>query len=180
MDATNLNETITTILSRRSVRAFTGEKVGKEALELILRAAMAAPSAMNARPWAFIVVTEETALKRLEERLPYAKMLSAAGTAIIVCGIPGKGHSFSRLHWEQDCSASAENILLAAHSLGLGAVWTAVYPDPERVRALREICFIPEGTEPLAVIPIGVPKADGNGPRDTFKAENIHWERWRV
>lgn len=178
METIEQNETIKTILSRRSVRDFTGEKVGKETLTLLLRAAMAAPSAVNVQPWAFIAVTDETVLSRLEERLPYAKMLRAAGSAIIVCGIPKKDKTFAKLHWEQDCSASAENILLAAHSLGLGAVWTAVYPDAERVRAVREICSVPKGAEPLAVIPIGVPKAAGNGPKDKFKAENIHWDRW--
>ncbi len=171
------NETLDTIYSRRSVRAFTGEAVLREDLIRILKAAMAAPSAVNIQPWAFVVVTDRRTLDELCERLPYAKMLDRAGAAIVVCGIPDKDDVFSKDYWIMDCSAASENILLACHALGLGAVWTAVHVDQERITNVRKILGIPEKIVPLNVIPIGVPKEQGKA-LNKFKEENIHWERW--
>jgi nitroreductase len=171
------NEALTAIYTRRSVRSFTGEAVGREALMKILRAGMSAPSAVNIQPWAFVVVTKRETLDQLCDRLPYAKMLDKAGAAIVVCGIPGKDEVYSGKYWVMDCSAATENILLAAHSLGLGAVWTAVYVEEDRMRTVREILHIPARIIPLNVIPIGVPKGKG-AAIDKFKEENIHWENW--
>ncbi len=123
------NEALNVIYTRRSVRSFTGEAVAREDLMKILRAGMSAPSAVNVQPWAFVVVTKRETLDELCDTLPYAKMLDKAGAAIIVCGIPDKDEVYSADYWVMDCSAASENILLAAHALGLGAVWTAVYVD---------------------------------------------------
>lgn len=172
-----VNETLDTIYTRRSVRAFTGETVTHEALIKILRAAMAAPSAVNIQPWAFVVVTNRETLDELCEKLPYAKMLDKAGAAIVVCGIPDKDEVYSKDYWVMDCSAASENILLACHALGLGAVWTAVHVDRERIANVRLILHIPENIIPLNVIPVGVPREQGKA-KDKFKEENIHWERW--
>jgi len=167
------NETLNTIYSRRSVRSFTGEAVPRESLAKIVRAAMAAPSAVNIQPWSFVVVTKRETLDELCDKLPYAKMLDKAGAAIVVCGIP----DFSKDYWVMDCSAASENILLACHALGLGAVWTAVYVDKERIANVRNILHIPENIIPLNVIPIGVPKEKGKA-LEKFKEGNIHWEGW--
>lgn len=171
------NETLNIIYSRRSVRSFTGETVSHETLTAILRAAMAAPSAVNIQPWAFVVVTKRETLDELCDKLPYAKMLDKAGAAIVVCGIPDKDKVFSKEYWVMDCSAASENILLACHALGLGAVWTAVHVDKERIANVRKILDIPENIIPLNVIPVGVPKEKGKA-LDKFKEENIHWEEW--
>jgi nitroreductase len=171
------NEALNTIYTRKSVRSFTGEAVSREALIKILRAAMAAPSAVNIQPWAFVAVTKRETLDELCARLPYAKMLDKAGAAIVVCGIPDKDEVFSKDYWVMDCSAASENILLACHALGLGAVWTAVYVDRERIANVRRILDIPENIIPLNVIPVGVPREKGT-PLDKFKEENIHWEQW--
>lgn len=171
------NETLNTIHSRRSVRAFTGETVTRETLITILRAAMAAPSAVNIQPWAFVVVTKRETLDELCAKLPYAKMLDKAGAAIVVCGIPDKDEVFSKDYWIMDCSAASENILLACHALGLGAVWTAVHVDKERIANVRTILNVPKNIIPLNVIPIGVPKEKGKA-LDKFREENIHWEQW--
>lgn len=165
------------ILTRHSVRHFTGEPVSKDDLEKILKAGMSAPSAVNVQPWAFIVVTERKLLDSLWESLPYAKMLDKAGAAIVVCGVPSKDKRSPSNFWIMDCSAASENILLAAHCLGLGAVWTAVFPDEEKISAVREILKIPEEIIPLNVIPIGVPVGDEE-PKDKFKKENIHKQIW--
>jgi nitroreductase len=171
------NEALEVIYTRRSVRSFTGEAVSRDDLMAILRAGMSAPSAVNVQPWAFIVVTRRETLDELCAKLPYAKMLDKAGAAIVVCGIPNKDRLYSKDYWVMDCSAASENILLSAHALGLGAVWTAVYVDRERISNVRKILNIPEDIIPLNVIPIGVPKDKGH-VTDKFKEENIHWERW--
>ncbi|MGO9611461.1 MAG: nitroreductase family protein [Dissulfurispiraceae bacterium] len=171
------NQTLDIIYSRRSVRSFTGEEISPENLTKILKAAMAAPSAVNIQPWAFIVVTKRETLDQLCAKLPYAKMLDKAGAAIVVCGIPSKDKVFAKDYWIMDCSAASENILLASHALGLGAVWTAVYVDKERIENVRNILNIPSNIIPLNVIPIGVPKEKGKA-LDKFKEENIHWDKW--
>ncbi len=171
------NDALNVIYTRRSVRSFTGDAVSREDLMKILRAGMSAPSAVNVQPWSFITVTKRETLDELCEMLPYAKMLDKAGAAIVVCGIPDKDAVYSRKYWVMDCSAASENILLAAHALGLGAVWTAVYVDEERVRDVRKILHIPQHIIPLNVIPIGIPKGKGSAI-DKFREENIHWEKW--
>ena len=104
--------------------------------------------------------------------LPYAKMLAQAPCAVIVCGSPARSS-----YWYLDCSAAAENILLAAHSLGLGGVWTAAYPYAERMEAVRSNLALPEGILPLCVIPIGYPAAVGE-PKRKFDAGRIHYNGW--
>ena len=183
------NEAIKNILTRHSVREFTGEEVKKEDLLTILKAAMSAPSAVNQQPWSFVVVTKRETLDALCEKLPYAKMLSKAGAAIVVCGLPDKSKflnlalkavikSSLKDFWVQDCSAATENILLSAHALGYGAVWTAVFPSETLVKNVQKIIGVPEHVIPLNVIPIGVPIKKDQPPKDKFKENNIHWEKW--
>ena len=164
--------------TRRSVRQFTGEKVKRDDLMAMLRAGMSAPSAVNVQPWAFVVVTDRGTLDKLCQSLPYAKMLDKAGAAIIVCGIPDKDDTYAKKYWVMDCSLASENILLAAHALGYGAVWTAAYAEKDRMKSVREILSIPENIIPLNVIPIGVPANKGEKPKDKFREENIHWGKW--
>jgi len=166
------------IYTRLSVRKFTGEEVKREDLTAMLRAGMSAPSAVNVQPWAFVVVTDRATLDKLCEALPYAKMLDKAGAAIIVCGVPDKDNTYARKYWVMDCSLASGNILLAAHTLGYGAVWTAAYAEKDRMGSVRRILSIPESIIPLNVIPIGVPATKDEKPKDKFREENIHWEKW--
>jgi len=161
------------ILSRHSVRKFTGESVKEADLNLILRAGMAAPSAMNIQPWAFLVVTDKAILNNLCRALPYAKMLDKAGAAIIVCGDSKEGN------WVVDCAAATENILLAAHALGYGAVWTAVYKYESRIEPVRRECKIPEDMIPLNVIPIGIPSDKNSKAMDKYREDRIHVNVWQ-
>lgn len=171
------NAVIENIMTRVSVRQFTDRPIAKDTLDLIVKAGMAAPSAMNAQPWAFVVVTEKEVLNALNEVHPYAN-LKTATAAIIVCGdmkkaIEGDG----REYWVQDCSAATENILLAAHGCGIGAVWCGVYPVEERVTAVKSVLGIPEDVIPLNIITMGYP-AENPQPKDKFKPENIHYQKW--
>jgi len=171
-------DALNVIYTRLSVRKFTGEKVKKEDLMAMLRAGMSAPSAVNVQPWAFVVVTDRATLDKLCEALPYAKMLDKAGAAIIVCGVPDKDDTYAKKYWVMDCSLASGNILLAAHALGYGAVWTAAYAEKDRMGSVRRILSIPENIIPLNVIPIGVPANKDEKPKDKFNEENIHWEKW--
>ena len=165
------------IHNRKSVREYTSEPVSAEHIETMLRAAMAAPTAVNFQPWRFIVLDNKEDLNKLSEKLPYAKMLAQAPLAIVVCGetlwMGGNENPF----WSQDCSAATQNLLLAAEALGLGAVWTAAYPDEQRCAAIKEALDIPENVQPLCVIPIGHPAGE-NKPKDKWKPENIHYGKW--
>lgn len=167
------------ILSRKSVRAYTDQPVSRAQIDTLLRAAMAAPTGRDMRPWKFIVVDDKEMLKTLAGRLPYAKMLPEAQAAVLICGdlsvTDDKGNPST--NWMFDCSAATENLLLAAESMGLGAVWTAVYPYDERLRPVTEVMQLPDYIVPLNVIPIGYPKGNPQ-PKDKYDADNIHYNGW--
>ena len=138
---------------------------------------MAAPTAVNYQPWRFVVITEREQLDAMAEILPYAKMLKQAPLAIVVCGETTWFEGRENPYWQQDCSAATQNILLTAEALGLGAVWTGVYPNMELARPLGELLGLPSNVQPLCTIPIG--HHDGSTqPRDKWKPENIHYNKW--
>lgn len=164
-----------TIATRTSIRAYEARPVEKEKVEEMLRAAMAAPTAMNKQPWHFIVVDQRSVIDSLSAANPRAKMLETAPLAIVVCGdmdkaIEGGGRDF----WIQDASAATENLLLAAHAMGLGAVWTGAYPVEERCKSLAQILSLPDNIIPLSMIVIGYP-AEHPQPKDKYKEENISY-----
>jgi nitroreductase len=171
------NEVITNIKNRKSVRHFSGEQVSNEDLNTILKSAMCAPTAVNKQPWNFVTVTNRKTLDELAEKLPSAKMLFQAGAAIIICAIPEKAYDGNIEFAIIDCSLAGENILLTVESLDLGALWTAAYPDKDRMNTIRKILNIPDNIIPLCVIPIGHPTGEDK-PKDKFKEENIHWDKW--
>jgi nitroreductase len=172
------NQAIKNIMTRVSVREFTGEKISDAQIDTLLRAAMAAPSAINKQPWAFIVVTDETIIAQLGEALPYSRCSNHPAIAIIPCGdltkaIPGEMANF----WINDVSAATENLLLAAHAMGLGAVWTGLHPDMNRAKMVQEMLGLPEHIIPLCVVPVGVP-AEQPDIKDKYQPENIHYNKW--
>ncbi len=171
----HMNETLKVIHKRKSVRHFTGQAVTEQQIEQLLRAGMAAPTAVNRQPWAFYVVSERETLDALGEQLPYAKMLFEAQAAIVVCGDMEKaGNLKEQAYWVQDCAAATQNILLAAESMGLGAVWTAAFPYDERTKTVIETLKLPAHHIPLNVIPIGYPTGEDK-PKDKWKPENVFW-----
>ncbi len=162
-----------TIFARRSIRRYTQEPVDEQIIEMLLKAAMAAPSASNRQPWQFVVVTEREALDGLAESHPYGKMLFDAPLCIAVCGDVAE----SEHYWVQDCCAATENLLLAATARGLGAVWLGVYPREKRVAAIRERLHLPDHITPLNLISIGHP-AEEKQPRTQYDETRVHRERW--
>lgn len=167
------NQTLETIFNRKSVRKYTERPVEKEKLETLVRAGMAAPSSRDRRPWEFVIVTNRDLLDKMGDGLPLARMLKETKQAIIVCGDTVKSENA----WQLDCSAAAQNILLAAESMGLGAVWTAAYPYPERMKIIQDALQLPEHILPLTVIPLGYPTGIEK-PKDKYNKKQIHYNGW--
>lgn len=162
------------IFQRRSIRKFTDKPLSDEQLKLLLKAGMAAPSAMNGQPWEFIVVTDNNLLAKCRNALMFAKHNFTA--VICVCGSPRVGKSkLGDRFWAQDCSAATENILLAATALGLGSVWIGVHPVTMFVRQIREILNIPTDVTPLNLIGLGYP-AEQKEPRTQYDEKKVHWQ----
>lgn len=168
------NPAFSSILTRVSVRQFSPDPVPDQVASALLHAAMSAPSGVNRQPWEFIVVDDRALLDKLAAALPYAKMAAHAPLAVIVCGnrermLPGADDNL----WEQDCSAASENLLLAAHALGLGGVWTCLYPHEDRMAAARAILAIPHNFVPFNLIPLGLPAHDRE-PMDKWHPDRVH------
>jgi nitroreductase len=161
------------ILSRRSIRRFTRQEVTEEQIDKLLRAAMAAPSASNEQPWHYIVVRNRDTLLRITGFHPYAEMLNEANLAIVVSA----DTALARGMWVQDCAAATENILLAAHAMGLGAVWLGVYPVEERWLPLQGLLNMPDGVIPCTLVALGCP-AEKKRPSNRFDTARVHLERW--
>lgn len=160
---------------RRSIRKFGDQHVSDEQVRSLLQAAMMAPSALNAQPWHFVVVRDRATLAEIGARYPNAEMTKGAPLAILVCAdlkleqAPG--------FWPQDCSAAVQNLLLAAHALGLGAVWTAIYPLENNIAGYRELFHLPENIMPHSLIPVGYP-AESPATEDRYREDRIHREHW--
>jgi len=168
-------DALTAIKTRRSVRTYTAEPVADETVREILRCGMQAPSACNEQPWQFVVIRDKTILTKAGEINPYAKFAKNAPVAVLVCG--DLRLDKCQGYWVQDCSNCAMSMLLAAHAMGLGAVWTGIYPLGDRVEGFRKLCGLPREVTPMALLVIGHPAAQPK-PEDRFKAERIHTDRW--
>lgn len=169
---------VNNIMTRTSIRAYQDKPVDEETLEILLRAAMAAPTARNKQPWKFVVIKDKSMLQQIADSMSTMKMAAYAPLAIVVCGdlneaLSGEGQAY----WVQDASAATENLLLAAHALGLGAVWCGVYPKSDRVAFISRLLELPEGVVPLNVIPVGYP-AESPAPKDKWKPEKVYYDKW--
>lgn len=168
---------IENIMSRRSIRQFTKDTIPATQIEKILRAGFAAPTAINRQPWAIEVVTDTTLLRQMATELPYGR-LETAPVAFIVLGdmeraIEGDGRDF----WIVDCSLMAENMMLAANSMGIGSCFTGVWPGKDRADIIRKYLNIPSKYEVLGMIPMGYP-AENPDVKDKWRAEAVHYNQW--
>ncbi len=172
-----MNDILQTIFQRRSIRKYQEKPVEREKLEKLLQAAMAAPSAMNGKPWEFVVITDPATMAQFRQLLKYGNYNAPA--AIAVCANLSKAtYRDSKAYWVQDCSAAVENILIAAVGLGLGTVWVAIYPRAARIRRVRQILNLPEYVTPLALVYVGYPITPKE-PRTQYDPERVHWEHYR-
>ena len=163
------------IFVRASVRSFDWRKVESEKAELLLKAAMAAPSACNQQPWEFVVVTDPDVLKELSRCSPYAGCIGRAPLGIAVCmrteGLRAPDYA------QIDASAATENLLLEAAELGLGAVWLGIAPVPERMEAVRRVIGAPETIQPFALVACGYPDKPVS-PANRYDPARVHYEKW--
>ncbi len=166
--------TLEAIFTRRSIRKYAKSQVSEEQVETLLKAAMAAPSAHNEQPWRFVVIRDRAVLNEIRDVHPYAKMLSSAALAIAVLG--DRRRERHPGYWPVDCSAATQNLLLAAHEMGLGAVWLGVYPREQRMRDISRILHLPDHLPPLNVIALGVP-AETKPRADRFRPEVVYVDR---
>ena len=165
------------IYQRRSIRKFQEKAVEPEKLLELVKAAMAAPSAVNSQPWEFVLVSEAPTLDNLREQMEYGHYNATA--IIAVCGSPATARNPSaETYWVMDCSAAAENILLAAVGLGLGAVWVAVYPRAAKIEQVARILELAPGVIPLALIYVGYP-AETKPPHTQFDESRVHWQHYQ-
>jgi nitroreductase len=162
------------IYTRKSVRKFEDKDVPEELIGKILKAGMSAPSAGNAQPWQFIVISERKVLDEIPGVSPYAECTAKAPLAILVCG--DKKLEKHKDYWVQDCAAASQNMLLAAHALGLGAVWTGAYPMETTMEGFRVLLKIPEHIVPFSLIVIGY-ATDGIG-KEKYSEDRVHRDRW--
>ena len=168
-------EAIEAIMTRRSIRKYSSQPVSDEVQNVILRAGMAAPSAGDQRPWHFVVIRDKSILDKIPEFHKHATMLKEAQVGILVCAdtscekYPGR--------WPLDSAACTQNILLAAHSMGLGAVWVGIYPVEERMKGVSKLLGIPDGVKPVSIVSLGYP-AEKKEPDDRFDPSRIHSDKW--
>ena len=164
-----------TIVSRRSIRKYTNQAVSADIVNDLLKAGMYAPSARNQQPWHFIVFRDKQMMNNIVTVHPHASMLPTADLGILVCG--DESLEKSPGYWPVDCAAATQNILLAAHDAGLGAVWLGVYPRSERQAAIKKLFFLPAEVHPFAIIAVGYPDEKKEQP-DRFNTSRIHIEKW--
>jgi nitroreductase len=147
------------IKERRSIRRYVQQRdVSSEAVEQLLGAAIAAPSAGNCQPWHFMVVRDPEAKRGLAEAAYGQRFVAQAPVVIVVCADPGRsasryGRRGSELYCLQDTAAATENILLGVTALGLGACWVGAFDE----RAAATVLELPPHLRPVVMIPIGHP-----------------------
>ena len=169
-------EVLEAIMTRRSIRRYTDRFVSDELIRKLLEAGMAAPSAGNQQAWHFVVINNRQLLNDITSIHPYSQMLKQAHLAILLCG----NLEIERLkgYWVVDCAAATENILLAAHGLGLGAVWLGVYPRKERMEGISELLNLPKHIVPLSLISIGYP-AEHKSKANRYDEAKISYNHWK-
>lgn len=163
------------IFKRRSIRKYKDQPVEKEKIELLLRAAMQAPTSGNQRPWEFLVVENKDSLKRLSLTSKYSMMVAKAPIAIIMLG--NKDLFQYPEDWEKDLAAATQNLLLEAVDLGLGAVWIGVAPLLDCMENVRSVCALPSNIDPFAIVAVGYSLEDKE-PIDRFEQSRIHYEKY--
>lgn len=171
------------LMTRRSVRKYTDQKISKDTITEILTAAQYAPTAHNKQPWEFLVVDDKEVLSHLRSIQRWTSFAKDAACVIFVCG--DENQSFSRHKdnetWsfvDIDCALATENLLLAAHAKGLGCCYCGAAPMQKVVDDLKEYLHLPENIRPFAIITMGYPAEEPKQPEGRFKEEKIHWDKW--
>jgi len=170
-------EKLNFILDRRSIRKFTDQKIDDQVITKLITAAMYAPSAVNRQPWHFVVIDQRHIMERIMEIHPYAGMLRTASHAIVVCGDEQQQHDDG--YWVVDCGAATENLLLAAHSLGLASCWVGLHPREARKKGIAELLQLPRHVQPFALVALGYPAEQKPRP-ERFQPEKVKHNSWQT
>ncbi len=163
------------ILDRRSIRRFSDQKIDDKQIKSLLTAAMYAPSAVNMQPWHFVVIDDPSMMKKIMEIHPHARMLQSASHAIVVCGDEHLQHADG--YWVVDCGAATQNMLLAAHTMELGACWVGIHPREERLTSFSRLLQLPSHVLPFALVALGYPEEQKPRPQ-RFHAEKVKHNAW--
>jgi nitroreductase len=155
------------------------QEVAREDIDTILKAGMSAPSCVNSRDWAFVVVTDKEKLAKMADANGKpAEPLRGAAFAILVCGDLERSFKPAIDYWIIDSSIAAENMILAAHDMGIGSVWLGTYPQMDRVEKQRELFNLPDTIVPHSIIAFGYPSQPVCEERDLFESDRVHYEKW--
>ena len=163
------------LINRRSIRRYTSEKIDSASIRNIIKAAMYAPSAVNKRPWHFIIVEDKGKMEEVMKIHANAKMLKEASHAILICGDENLQHDDG--FWIADCGAATQNLLLAAHGVGIGSCWIGIYPREQRMKDISNLFNLPKHVKPFALVSLGYPAEDKRLP-ERFEEKKIHSEVW--
>ena len=185
---TQQEATIQTIMQRKSVRTFAPGAVSDSTIQMLLKAAMAAPTGMNVQPWSFIVLNDTASYDTIFRDNFNLHIYKQSAFVVVFCAdttvtrAPKDNPDAPAITtpnaiWRDDMGACTENFLLAVEACGLGAVWTACYPFPDRMNPIRECLNIPDDVVPYSVVPVGIPGGD-DMPKDKWKPERIHYNQW--
>lgn len=164
------------IFNRKSVRNYSDKKISEKDIELILAAAMQAPSALNTQPWEFIVVRDKNLISKLSNMSEYSKCAENANVLILTLTNLDKLPK-TRAWFTQDMSAATENILIEATSLGIGNVWLGLYPDSDRIEFVSEIFNLPARIVPFSLIALGYPSRDYE-TENRYDESKIHYDKF--
>ncbi|MBZ3936005.1 nitroreductase family protein [Methanimicrococcus blatticola] len=168
-------ETMEALYTRRSVRKFQNKSVPMELIEEAVKAAMFAPSARNQQPWEFIIVDKQELMDAVPTYSPHAQMAKGAPAGVLICY--NKEYDVAEGFFPQDLGAATQNLLLALHENGLGAVWTGVYPREDRMKGFVNAFNLPENVIPYSFTIIGYPEKETDKV-DRFKKERVHYNKW--
>ena len=179
---------LSNILQRKSVRSYTSDTIASDVMENLLRAAMAAPSGRDWRPWSFVVITDKSRLGEIFEGNFNMPKFEQAAAIVVICADTTvsrppadnpNGEPVVQVNhlWRDDMGAVTENLLLLAEAYGLGACWTACYPYADRMEPVKRALALPATVVPYCVVPIGYP-AGNEQPKDKWDPARIHYNVW--
>jgi len=165
------------LLKRRSIRKYKSDKISKDNIKTILRAAMYAPSAKNAQPWKFVVVEDRKILDEIAERHPFCRFARFASLAIVTCydedlefKVDGGEYGV------QDAAAATQNMLLAATELDLGSCWCGVAPDPAKIDMCQDLLELPKNIIPFSITVIGEVEGDYPTTGERYDEDKVIWK----
>ncbi len=171
--------TIDNILQRRSIRKYTEKPIDAETMHTLLTCAMAGPTSVNSRDWAFVVVDDKALLRELSAcNGTSALMLPSAAAAILVCGDLSRAFPVAPDYWVIDGAIATQNIILAANELGIGSVWLGTYPQMERVENVTKLLSLPENIVPHSIVSLGYPDEVKDTEKRLYEEDRVHFNRW--